>query len=77
MSPRAPSFKTVQRYTVTIVATGDLSERPTLVVPFEPSATVTAFIEDLWKSIARLDVPLAPNSHICRLHIDSTTGKPH
>lgn len=48
--------------------------RPVLVVPFQPDALVTAFIDELFKRIARLDLKLRPDTHIATLHLDSETG---
>ena len=45
-----------------------------LVVPFQPDALVTAFIDELFKRIARLDLQLQPDTHIATLHLDSETG---
>ncbi|KAK4539468.1 hypothetical protein LTR36_010904 [Oleoguttula mirabilis] len=64
----------MQRYTVTIVSGGTPGQPPTLVVPFEPSALVTAFIEELFRRIARQGLALAPNTHVATLHLDSETG---
>ncbi|EME39358.1 hypothetical protein DOTSEDRAFT_179879 [Dothistroma septosporum NZE10] len=66
----------MQRYTVTIVSPGGTPEqpRPVLAVPFEPSALVSAFIEELFRRIARQGRKLEPNTHIATLHLDSETG---
>ncbi len=64
----------MQRYTVTIVSPGTSSERPVLLVPFEPSALVTAFVDELYKRISRRGLNIAPNTHIATLHLDSETG---
>lgn len=64
----------MQRYTVTIVSSGDSKERPVLLVPFQPSALVTAFVDELFKRIARQGLAIAPNTHIATLHLDSETG---
>ncbi len=37
----------MQRYTVIIVSPGTTGERPVLLIPFQPSALVTAFIEEM------------------------------
>lgn len=60
------------RYKVTVVSSG--IGRPVLVVPFQPDALVTAFIDELFKRIARLDLQLQPDTHIATLHLDSETG---
>lgn len=64
----------MQRYTVTIVAPGAASARPVLLVPFQPSAIVTAFIDELYRRIARRGLNIAPNTHVTTLHLDSETG---
>lgn len=64
----------MQRYTVTIVSSGDSNERPVLLVPFQPSAIVTTFVDELFKRIARQGLAIAPNTHIATLHLDSETG---
>ena len=61
-------------YKVTVVAPGTGTDRPVLVVPFRPDALVTAFIEELFKRIARLSLPLQPDTHIATLHLDSESG---
>lgn len=43
-------------------------------MPFQPDALVTAFIDELFKRIARLNLPLQPDTHIATLHLDSETG---
>lgn len=48
--------------------------QPVLVVPFQPNALVTAFIDELFKRIARLNLPLQPDTHVATLHLDSETG---
>jgi hypothetical protein len=63
----------MQRYTVTIVSPGTTGERPVLLVPFQPSALVTAFVDELYKRIARQGLAIAPNTHIATLHLDSET----
>ena len=63
------------RYSVTIVSPGTPARgRPILLVPFQPAAVVTAFVDELWKRIARQKLSLAPNTHIMTLHLDSETG---
>lgn len=64
----------MQRYTVTIVHPGNTGERPVLLVPFEPSAIVTAFIDELYKRVAKRGLPITPNTHIATLHLDGETG---
>ncbi|USW57709.1 Putative ubiquitin-conjugating enzyme E2, von Willebrand factor, type A, U-box [Septoria linicola] len=64
----------MQRYTVTVVDSGAPGSRPTLAVPFEPSALVSAFIDELFRRIARRGLKLSPNTHIATLHLDSETG---
>ncbi|KAK4552990.1 hypothetical protein LTR86_009914 [Recurvomyces mirabilis] len=64
----------MKRYTVTIVSGATSGERPTLLVPFEPSAIVTAFVDELFTRVARRGLPLAPNTHLATLHIDSENG---
>ncbi|KAK4500447.1 hypothetical protein PRZ48_008636 [Zasmidium cellare] len=59
------------RYTVTVVTPG---HKPVLAVPFQPSATVSAFITELWKRIIKLGVQVEPNTHIATLHLDSEDG---
>lgn len=63
-----------QRYKVTIVSPGENGEQPVLLVPFEPSAIVTAFVEEIWKRLRRQGIPLEPNTHIATLHLDGETG---
>ncbi|KAI5358581.1 putative ubiquitin-conjugating enzyme E2, von Willebrand factor, type A, U-box [Septoria linicola] len=64
----------MQRYTVTLVDPGAPGSRPTLAVPFEPSALVSAFIDGLFRRIARRGLKLSPNTHIATLHLDGETG---
>ncbi|KAK3677481.1 hypothetical protein LTR78_002331 [Recurvomyces mirabilis] len=64
----------MKRYIVTIVSGATSGERPTLLVPFEPSAIVTAFVDELFTRVARRGLPLAPNTHLATLHIDSESG---
>ena len=61
------------RYKVTLVAPG-AAERPVLLVPFQPDALVTAFIDEIFKRIARQNLPQRPDTHIATLHLDSETG---
>jgi hypothetical protein len=63
----------MQRYTVTIVSVTATSN-PVLLVPFEPSALVSRFIDELFSRLSRQNIPLAPNTHACTLHLDSETG---
>ena len=62
------------RYTVTIVSPGNSDNRPVLIVPFEPTAIVTTFIDELWRRVKRQGILLEPNTHIATLHLDSETG---
>ena len=64
------------RAAVTIVSpgTGTSTQPPVLLVPFQPSAIVTAFVDELYKRIARQGLPIAPNTHVATLHLDATTG---
>ena len=64
----------MQRYTVTVVAPGTTDARPVLLVPFQPNALVTAFIDELYRRIARQGLAITPNTHIATLHLDSETG---
>lgn len=64
----------MQRYSVTIVSPGTPSKLPVLAVPFEPSALIAGFIQEIFKRLARLNIALAANTHICTLHLDSETG---
>jgi hypothetical protein len=64
----------MQRYKVTIVASSNSRERPVLLVPFRPSALVTAFVDELFKRIARQGLAIAPDTHIAALRLDSETG---
>lgn len=45
-----------------------------LLVPFRPDALVTAFIDELYKRIAKQGLAITPNTHIATLHIDCETG---
>lgn len=60
------------RYKVTIVTPG--GGRPVLLVPFQPDALVTAFIDELFKRIGRLNLDIKPDTHVATLHLDSETG---
>ena len=63
------------RYKVTVLAPGAPgASRPVLLVPFEPNALVTAFIDELFKRIARQNLQLRPDTHVATLHLDSETG---
>ncbi|TKA69325.1 hypothetical protein B0A55_07454 [Friedmanniomyces simplex] len=64
----------MQRYTVTVVSQGSPGERPTLLVPFEPSAIVAAFIDELFRRVTRQGIALAPNTHVATIHVDSEGG---
>ncbi|KAK4952054.1 hypothetical protein LTR10_009974 [Elasticomyces elasticus] len=64
----------MERYTVTIITPASSAAPPTLLVPFSPSAIVTAFVDELFKRIARQGLALAPNTHIATLHVDSENG---
>lgn len=44
------------------------------MVPFEPDALVTAFIDELFKRIARHGSSVKPDTHIATLRLDSETG---
>ncbi|KAK3660943.1 hypothetical protein LTR22_007771 [Elasticomyces elasticus] len=61
----------MERYTVTIITPASSGAPPTLLVPFPPSAIVTAFVDELFKRIARQGLALTPNTHIATLHVDS------
>ena len=63
----------MQRYTVTVITPGAAAQ-PVLLVPFQPSAIVTAFVDELYRRIARRGLAIAPNTHIATLHLDSETG---
>ena len=65
----------MQRYTVTVVAPGTTDARPVLLVPFQPDALVTAFIDELYRRIANQGLAITPNTHIATLHIDSEVRK--
>ena len=64
----------MQRYTVTVVAPGTTNARPVLLVPFQPDALVTAFIDELYRRIAKQGLAITRNTHIATLHLDSETG---
>jgi hypothetical protein len=57
-----------------VVAPGTTEARPVLLVPFQPDALVTAFIDELYRRIARQGLAITPNTHIATLHLDSETG---
>ncbi|KAK4897587.1 hypothetical protein LTR27_004733 [Elasticomyces elasticus] len=67
----------MERYTVTIITPASSGARPTLLVPSPPSAIVTAFVDELFKRIARQGLALAPNTHIATLHVDSESAWRH
>lgn len=64
----------MRRFTVHIVSPATATTRPVLLVPFEPSALVVGFIEELFKRLARQSIPLTADTHVCTLHLDSETG---
>ncbi|PIA90444.1 putative bifunctional E2/E3 enzyme [Cercospora beticola] len=64
----------MQRFTVAIVDSTTPGTALTLAVPFDPSAPVSAFIEELFRRAAKQGLELAPDTHIAALHLDSETG---
>ena len=63
------------RYKITVVAPATAADsRPVLLVPFKPDALVLALIEDLFKRVQRLGLPLTPGTHIATLHLDGENG---
>lgn len=71
-----------QRYLVVIVRPpSELmsmtpGRRSSLLVPFSPEAIIDAFIEELWRRLARHDgaIPLAAETHSISLHLGDETG---
>lgn len=64
----------MQRYTVHIIEPAKMTARPVLLVPFEPSALVARFLEELFVRLARQSIPLLVDTHVCTLHLDSESG---
>lgn len=64
----------LKRYTITLVKPGT-ADRPTLLVPFEPSAIVISLIEELFRRIKKQGLAFDTGTHICTLTIDSEDGK--
>ncbi|GIZ49599.1 hypothetical protein CKM354_001262900 [Cercospora kikuchii] len=64
----------MQRFTVAIVDSTTPGTALTLAVPFDSSALVSAFIEELFRRAAKQGLKLAPSTHIAALHLDSETG---
>ncbi|CAK3843880.1 bifunctional E2 E3 enzyme [Lecanosticta acicola] len=63
------------RYTVTLVTPETSGQGPPkLAVPFEPSALVSAFVEEIFRRVQKQGIELQPNTHIATLHLDSETG---
>ena len=63
------------RYKITVVAPATAANsRTVLLVPFKPDALVIALIEDLFKRVQRLGLPLTPGTHVATLHINSESG---
>ncbi|KAK7946998.1 uncharacterized protein PG986_011319 [Apiospora aurea] len=62
----------MQRYTVTIVTPG--AERPVILVPFQTSALVAAFVDELYKRAVKHDSTVATETHLATLRLDSATG---
>lgn len=63
----------MQRYTITFVSdTG--GGRPSVVVPFQPSALVTSFKDEITKRAIRQNLPIAAETHDLNLRLQSQTG---
>ena len=63
------------RYKITVVAPATAANSQTvLLVPFKPDALVIALIEDLFKRVQRIGLPLTPGTHVATLHINSESG---
>lgn len=71
-----------KRYLVIIVrppsevASVPPGRRPSLLVPFSPEAVIRAFIDELWKRLARHGgaIPLTPETHNVSLHLEHEDG---
>lgn len=64
----------MERYTVRVVSAATATTRPVLLVPFAPSALIAAFLEELFRRLARQNIPLRADTHVCTLHLDTETG---
>lgn len=63
----------MQRYTITLVSdTG--GSRPTILIPFQPSALVSVFKDEIFKRATRQDLPVSKDTHNLTLRIQSQTG---
>lgn len=71
-----------KRYLVVIVrppsevASVPPGRRPSLLVPFSPEAVISAFIDGLWKRLARHGgaIPLSAETHNVSLHLEHEDG---
>ncbi|KAK8102467.1 hypothetical protein PG984_015613 [Apiospora sp. TS-2023a] len=63
----------MQRYTVTIV-TPDASRSIAIIVPFQPSARVMAFVDELYERAARRGLSVTRLSHALTARLNSETG---
>ncbi|KAK8024434.1 hypothetical protein PG993_012500 [Apiospora rasikravindrae] len=62
----------MQRYTVTILAPG--AKCSAILVPFQPSALVAAFVDELYKRAVKNGSTVAKETHLATLHLDSNAG---
>lgn len=71
-----------QRYLVVVVrppsevATASPDRQVSLLLPFNPEATVSLFIDELWNHLSRhgQGIPLTPVSHHVTLHLWDVAG---
>lgn len=63
----------MQRCTVTIFSDAGGS-RPTILVPFQPSALVSALKDELFKRTGRQNLPVTTDTHHLTLRLNSQTG---
>jgi hypothetical protein len=64
----------MQRYTVTILSDTGHGGRPSILVPFQPSALVSSFKDEVVKRAIRQNLPITTESHEFTLRLQSQTG---
>lgn len=64
----------MQRYTVTVVTASDAVDRPTLAIPFEPAALVSALGDEVFRRVEKRGFDVSPDTHTVTLRLYSQTG---